>query len=137
MLNTSLARPALMVMAFAALAACHKNAASTTPAPAARPFTAAMVAEGDSVFHARGCKNCHGMDGKRAQNGPNLTGKTFLHVDGSFEGFERIITSGVPANQIKDPEHKRPMGARGGGPTPLSDAQIKSVAAYVYTLSHP
>lgn len=95
-----------------------------------------MVAEGDSIFHARGCKNCHGPDGKGAANGPNLTGPTFLHVDGTFNGFAQLITTGVPADQIKDPAHKIPMGARGGRPTPLTDDQIKAVASYVYTLSH-
>lgn len=154
MINSRLARPALVLLAFAAIGACSKQSASTSPSPAAtpsssapapsnaapsaaaRPFTAAMVAEGDSIFHARGCKNCHGMDGKGAANGPNLTGPTFLHVDGTFQGFVNLITSGVPADQIKDPAHKIPMGGRGGRPTPLTDDQIKSVASYVYTLSH-
>jgi mono/diheme cytochrome c family protein len=154
MLNTRLARPALAMLAVAAIGACSKSSttASTTPSPAsapasatsaasapaaaARPFTAAMVAEGDSIFHARSCKNCHGPDGKGAANGPNLTGPTFLHVDGSFDSFVHLITTGVPADQIKDPAHKIPMGARGGRGGPLSDDQIKAVAAYVFTLSH-
>ncbi len=149
MINSKLARPALALLALAAIGACSKKSPSTSPtpatapatssapaAPAARPFTAAMVAEGDSIFHARGCKNCHGPDGKGAANGPNLTGPTFLHVNGTFPAFVTLITNGVPADQIKDPAHKVPMGARGGRPTPLSDDQIKSVAAYVYTLSH-
>ena len=101
-----------------------------------RPFTTAMVAEGDSIFHARGCKNCHGPDCKGSTNGPNLTGPTFLHTDGTFQSFVNVITTGVPVAQIKDPTHKRAMGARGGGTTPLTDAQIKSVASYVFTLSH-
>ena len=74
--------------------------------------------------------------GKGAANGPNLTGPTFLHVDGSFDSFVHLITTGVPADQIKDPAHKIPMGARGGRGGPLSDDQIKAVAAYVFTLSH-
>jgi mono/diheme cytochrome c family protein len=152
MINSRLARPALALIALAAIGACSKQSATTTPSPAttptssaspaptntaaARPFTAAMVAEGDSIFHARGCKNCHGPDGKGAANGPNLTDMSYLHVDGSFQGYVNLITTGVPADQIKDPAHKIPMGARGGRPTPLTDDQIKSVAAYVYTLSH-
>jgi mono/diheme cytochrome c family protein len=153
MINSRLARPALTLLACATIGACSKSSTtatpSTAPAPAsrpaappaasaaaARPFTAMMVAEGDSIFHARGCKNCHGPDGKGAANGPNLTGPTFLHVDGTYNNFVTLITSGVPADQIKDPAHKIPMGARGGRPTPLTDDQIKAVAAYVYTLSH-
>jgi len=150
MINSRLARPAVVLLALATIGACSKQSASTSPTPAttpgassapaannaARPFTAAMVAEGDSIYHARGCRNCHGMDGKGAANGPDLTDATYLHVDGSFQGYVNLITSGVPADKIKDPAHKIPMGARGGRPTPLTDDQIKSVAADVYSLSH-
>ncbi|HEY4303801.1 MAG TPA: c-type cytochrome [Gemmatimonadaceae bacterium] len=143
MLNR-LARPALALLALAAIGACSKHSPSTSPSPASapsaaaapRPFTAAMVAEGDSIFHARGCKNCHGPDAKGAANGPNLTGPSWLHGDGSYNNLLTTITNGVPADQIKDPSHKAPMAGHGGRPTPLSDAQLKSVAAYVYTLGH-
>lgn len=149
--SRSLAAVAIM----ATVAACHHNpGVATSPAAAGMPntpanpansaarrglpngVTALMVAEGDSIFHARGCKNCHGADAKGAANGPNLTSGKFLHVDGSYDGFVRIIDSGVPADQIKDPAHKIPMGGKGGRPTPLTDAQIRSVAAYVYSLNH-
>jgi mono/diheme cytochrome c family protein len=151
MINSKLSRPALALLALAAIGACSKQSASTSPSPAsapssasapaasaaaARPFTAAMVAEGDSIFHARGCKNCHGMDAKGAANGPDLTDATWLHGDGSFTNILSTITTGVPADQIKDPSHKVPMAGHGGRPTPLSDEQLKSVAAYVFTLAH-
>ena len=99
-------------------------------------MTTAMIAEGDSIFHAAGCVRCHGADAKGAQNGPNLTGPTFLHVNGTYDDFVRIITSGVPADSIKDSAHRFPMRARGGGQHPLTDDQVKAVAAYVYSLSH-
>ena len=96
-----------------------------------------MVAEGDSLFHARSCRNCHGADAKGRQNGPDLTSGKFLHVNGSYEDFVRIITTGVPAEAIKDKSHTLPMNPRGGGRPPLlTDDQIRAVAAYVYTLSH-
>lgn len=137
MLNSRIVRPALALLTVAAIGACSRQSVSTTSSPtAARPFTAAMVAQGDSIFHARGCKNCHGPDGKGAENGPNLTDATYLHVDGTFPSYVALITSGVPVTEIKDPSHKRAMSARGGRPTPLSDDEIKSVAAYVFTLSH-
>jgi len=99
--------------------------------------TAAMVAEGDSLFHARSCRNCHGPDAKGRQNGPDLTSGKFMHVNGSYEDFVRIITTGVPADSIKDKSHTLPMNPRGGGRPPLlTDDQIKSVAAYVYSLNH-
>jgi mono/diheme cytochrome c family protein len=97
-----------------------------------------MVTEGDSIYHARGCRNCHGMDAKGAANGPALITTKFMHVDGSYNDFVRVITAGIPATAIKDPAHRIPMPAMGGNrPAPLTDAQVKSVAAYVYSLNHP
>jgi mono/diheme cytochrome c family protein len=98
-------------------------------------MTAAMIAQGDSIFHAASCRRCHGPDAKGAQNGPNLTGPTFLHVNGSYNDYVRVITNGLPTDSIKDKSHQFAMRARGGTPA-LTDDQIKAVAAYVYSLSH-
>ena len=160
MTYSSLARPAWLLVAAAALGACSggKSSTSTAPAPASAPtsapaaspaatragaggmpagVTAAMVAEGDSLFHARSCRNCHGPDAKGRTNGPDLTSGKFLHVNGSYDDFVRIITSGVPAEQIKDKTHTLAMNPRGGGRPPLlTDDQVKAIAAYVYSLNH-
>jgi mono/diheme cytochrome c family protein len=99
--------------------------------------TMAMVATGDSIFHARSCRNCHGMDAKGATNGPDLTSGKFMHVDGSYDSFVQIITTGVAKTDIKDPAHPNAMPARGGArPALLTDDQIREVAAYVYSLNH-
>jgi mono/diheme cytochrome c family protein len=136
-----------------AIAACHKTGTMNTAASpaasqnsvAAKPaanglpagVTAMMVAQGDSLFHARSCRNCHGMDAKGSRGGPDLTSGDFMHVSGSYEDFVKIITTGIPREEIKDSTHHNPMPARGGGrPAPLTDDQIKDVAAYVYSLSH-
>jgi len=96
----------------------------------------AMVASGDSIFHARTCKNCHGMDAKGDVNGPDLTSGHYTHIDGSYDSIVQLITTGVPAAALK--AHTRPMPARGGSrPAPLTDDQIREVAAYVYSLTHP
>jgi mono/diheme cytochrome c family protein len=158
MTYSSLARPALFIAAAAAIGCSHGTAATTasSPTPASAPaattapaatarassglpsgVTAAMVALGDSIFHARGCKNCHGPDAKGRQNGPDLTSGTYMHVNGTYDDFVRIITTGIPADSIKDKSHTIPMPARGGArPAPLTDDQIRDVAAYVYSLSH-
>jgi mono/diheme cytochrome c family protein len=144
--------------AVATLAACSKSTSTTTTAasPASSPsttqasatmrpaagglpagVTAAMVTTGDSIFHARACARCHGADAKGAANGPDLTTSTHMHVNGTYEDFVRLITSGVPADSIKDPSHKFAMQPRGGArPAPLTDQEIRDVAAYVYSLSH-
>ncbi|MGH7617746.1 MAG: c-type cytochrome [Gemmatimonadaceae bacterium] len=144
-----LAKPAIFLVAVAIIAACSKSGTSASSAPtpssgaAARvanatpsAVTPASIALGDSIFHARGCRNCHGPDAKGRANGPDLTSGHFKHVDGSYDDFVRLITSGVPVSAIKDSTHKRAMPARGGSPTPLTDDQIKAVAAFVWSLNH-
>lgn len=159
MINNKMARPALALVALAAigtLGACSKGASTATSAPtpagapaaakaapaapavAARPFTAAQVTMGDSIYHARGCRNCHGADAKGANNGPALISAKFGHVNGTYDDFVRIITTGITTDQIKDPAHKFAMPPKGGTrPAALTDDQIKAVAAYVYSLNHP
>lgn len=89
---------------------------------------------GDSLYHARGCRNCHGPDGKGGPRAPDLTDAQTLHVDGSFDSYVKVIADGVPADAIKDKAHTIAMRPRGGPPTPLTDDQIRAVAAYVLTL---
>lgn len=147
----SFARPTFLLIAATAVAACSSatKTASSAPSPTqsgaaakaaanALPagVTTAMIAEGDSLFHKASCVRCHGADASGAQNGPSLKGPTFLHVDGSYQDFVRLIMSGVPADSIKDKSHRFAMRPKGGGQTPLTDDQVKAVAAYVYSLSH-
>ncbi|HMA25821.1 MAG TPA: c-type cytochrome [Gemmatimonadaceae bacterium] len=144
-----------MLIAATAIAACSSGSATTSSAPTPASaqsgatttakatsgglpagVTTAMIAEGDSLFHAASCVRCHGADAKGAQNGPSLMGPTFMHVNGTYEDFVRLIMSGVPADSIKDKTHRFAMRPKGGGQTPLTDDQVKAVAAYVYSLSH-
>jgi mono/diheme cytochrome c family protein len=153
----SVSRGVAALVTLIAIGACHHGGATMTPAASgprntpANPTTSAarrglpngvtalMVAQGDSLFHARSCKNCHGADAHGATNGPNLTTGKFMHVNGSYDDFVRLITSGVPADSIKDPSHHIPMGGRGAGrgAAPFTDEQVRAVAAYVYALNHP
>ncbi|HET7374836.1 MAG TPA: c-type cytochrome, partial [Gemmatimonadaceae bacterium] len=71
--------------------------------------TTAMITLGDSLFHAASCVRCHGADAKGAQNGPSLMGPTFMHVNGTYEDYVRLIMSGVPADSIKDKSHRFAM----------------------------
>ena len=157
MTKSSVVLPVLAV-ATAAIAACggsKSSSTSTAPTPSPTPsassaptaaaspargalpsgVTTAMVTMGDSLFHASSCVRCHGPDAKGRQNGPDLTSGHFMHLPtGSYDEIVKIITNGVPADSIKDPSHRLPMRARGGGS--LTDDQIKAIAAYVYKLSH-
>jgi len=150
MSHNFLRHPAVLLIAAATIVACHSSGTGSTAAPApsggaaARAATSttpsavtpASIALGDSIFHARGCRNCHGPDAKGRANGPDLTAGHFLQVNGSYDSFVKIITDGVPVTAIKDTSHKRAMPARGGAPTPLTDDQIKAVAAFVWSLNH-
>lgn len=136
-----MSRPALLVVPLL-IAACSRGASvgSTGGAPAAARLpaevTPANIALGDSLFNTGGCMRCHGKAGIGATNAPALNDSQWLQLKtGSYDEIVGIITSGVPAAQIKDPTHKNPMGARGGRMA-LTDPQIKAVAAYVYSLSH-
>jgi len=141
---TSFARIAIALVAVPAFVACTSKTTTTTTTPSpssaaaasALPFTPMMVAQGDSLFHARSCARCHGADAKGAQNAPNLTSGPFLHMTGSYDEIVHIITDGIPADSIKDKSHRFPMRARGGQAPLLTDDQVRSIAAYVYSLSH-
>ena len=98
--------------------------------------TPANVALGDSIFNNGSCQNCHGKLGVGGVRAPALDGKKWLQLKtGSYDEIVAIITTGVPAAAIKDSTHKNPMNPRGGRAN-LADAQIKAVAAYVWTLTH-
>src|SRR5690242_20669608 len=130
--HSLIVRPTLFIVAAAAIAACSSGGGSPASAPApstssARPattaasapraaapaITPATIATGDSIYHAASCRRCHGPDAKGAQNGPSLLGPTFLHVNGTYDDYVRVIMSGVPTDSIKDKSHQFPMRPRG------------------------
>ena len=95
--------------------------------------TAAMVQEGQQVFAGAGiCTACHGPDGT-GMIGPDLTDAEWLIGDGSYEQLVAQIFEGVSAAEATNA-----LGAimppRGG--TPITDDQVRAVAAYVWTLSN-
>jgi mono/diheme cytochrome c family protein len=95
--------------------------------------TPTMIDEGKALFDGGACRKCHGPGGMGGQNGPNLTAATWVQSDGSYDAIFKTIQAGVPKASIKGtyPFAMRPMG---GGT--FSDAQVKSIAAYVYSISH-
>ena len=112
--------------------------ATSTPVQALDPstITAAQIALGDSIFHGQVagaiCWTCHGEDAAgRLTVAPNLTDSTWLHSDGSYPAIIATIAAGV----VKPKESSSPM-PQGGG-TSFSHEQLRAVAAYVYSLSHP
>ena len=113
------------------------GATGAAPAPAPKAgavpagATAADVAEGEKIFSGTGnCFTCHGAAGAGTGLAPALNDAQWLNIDGSFASIETIVNNGVPAPK----QFPAPMPAKGGAA--LSAAQVKQVAAYVYSLSH-
>lgn len=90
-----------------------------------------MVAKGKTVFGGVGlCLACHGIDAKGGI-GPNLTDQTWLHGDGSYDTLVTLITTGVEPKDSKTGQMMPPKGGSG-----ISEADVRAVAAYVWSLSH-
>lgn len=95
--------------------------------------TDVMVQEGQQIYAGAGiCAACHGPDATGAI-GPNLTDAEWLIGDGEYEQLVSQILEGVTAAEATNP-----LGAimppKGGAA--ITEAQVRSVAAYVWTLSH-
>jgi cytochrome c oxidase cbb3-type subunit 3 len=93
-----------------------------------------MVALDDSIFEGKTaggvCFTCHGADAKGTQLGPDLTDQQWLNGDGSYDFIVQTITTGVPTPK----QFAAPMPPFGQA---LSPEQVRAVAGYVYSLTHP
>lgn len=98
--------------------------------------TAAMVAEGQSLFNSGSCARCHGTNGRTPTFGPDLTDQVFLHNAGAYDDIIQVITTGVPVFSFKLPTSRPEFAMFPRGGMSLTDAQVRAVAAYVWTLSH-
>src|SRR5262249_6545158 len=133
---------ALELFVTVAVAACHHGMVSpSAPAPAraaksATPpeVTADAIAAGSVIFNTKSCKNCHMPNGVGGVRGPDLTDDKWIHIDGSYDGIVRLVTTGFTKAEQVEPKYQFSMNPRGG--TNLTDAEIRAVAAYVWSLSH-
>jgi mono/diheme cytochrome c family protein len=118
-------------MAVSALAATAPARAVAQGTPLPPGVTQDMINKGKKVFGGPGlCLACHGPDGK-GTIGPNLTDQEWLHVDGSYEQIAKLVLSGVDQAKSKTGQIMPPKGGSG-----INEADIRAVAAYVWTLSH-
>jgi len=112
------------------------GAAQAQAKPEALPpgVTAQMVREGETLFKGAGlCSACHGQDGKGIPNlGTNLADAQWVQSKGSYDEIVRQITTGVAADKSTTGVVMPPKGG-----TSITDAQVKAIAAYVWSLSHP
>ena len=118
--------------------AVSRSAAARAPVMPAG-VTPAMIARGDSLYSHNACQRCHGPFGVNGPNGPALAkGDTakWLHSDGSYAGIVATILRGVPFDSLRNKTRRFQMNPRGSNP-PLSDDDVKAVAAYLWKLNHP
>ena len=108
-------------------------AAATALLTAPEGATDVMVQEGREIYAGAGiCAACHGPDATGAI-GPDLTDAEWLVGDGEYEQLVAQILEGVSAEEATNP-----LGAimppKGGAA--ITEAQVRSVAAYIWALSH-
>jgi mono/diheme cytochrome c family protein len=105
------------------------GAAPELPAGAPAGVTQEMVEEGMQAYGTV-CTACHGAGGAGSPAGPQLSDATWLNITGSYDEIVSTITTGVPTPR-QFPGMMPPLG--GGNFTP---EQVRSLAAYVFALSH-
>ena len=128
-------RPAitLAIIALASATWQTKLVAQQAVSQVPEGVTAARIAEGGKLFKGPGvCFACHGPEGKGATTGPDLTDTLWIHGTGTFSEIVQQIVKGVPQNRSKSGLLMPP-----GGGGQLNDEEVKAVAAYVWSLSHP
>lgn len=118
----------LGLLALAGTARAQQKADSLPPG-----VTPQMVKEGETIFQGAGlCSACHGPDAKGIPNlGANLADRQWLHSKGSYDDIVKQILAGVTADKSTSGTVMPPKGG-----SSITDAQVKSVAAYVWLLSH-
>jgi mono/diheme cytochrome c family protein len=107
-------------------------AAPVERAPVQLPegVTQEMVAAGDQLYGSTGnCFTCHAADGSGTPLAPAINDASWIHIDGSFESLVQIIADGVPVPA----QYPAAMPPRGGAP--LTDEQVRQIAAYIYSIS--
>lgn len=121
--------------AAAALILVGLTASSAAPARAQElpdGVTRAMVERGGEIFRGDGfCYTCHGRQGRGMQGlGADLTDTRWRHGDGSYGSIVDRVRRGVSANASGSGVPMPPMGG-----ARLTEAELRAVAAYVWTLS--
>lgn len=118
----------------AAVAAENAHGIDTASLPVPVGATRAQVLLGSRIFWGEiaggTCSGCHGSDGKGSTVGPSLISGQWSWGDGSWQAIAATIDMGV----VRPKRADGAMPPRGGAP--LSEADVKAVAAFVWAISH-
>lgn len=95
--------------------------------------TDSLVERGSMVFHGpAGCASCHGRRGEGSKLGPSLRDGKWIRGSGTYQEILERVIHGVPRTESETGE---PMPMR--GMSEMSDGDVRAVAAYVWSISHP
>jgi mono/diheme cytochrome c family protein len=115
------------------MAASAAPGAAAQGAPRPPGVTDSTIAWGWRLFHgSANCAACHGEDGQGTRDGPALTGALWLHGPGTYQWLIEQIKLGIPAHEAWT---RKPMPMRGW--TNMPDGDVRAVAAYVWSITHP
>jgi len=119
------------LVALVALAGTGRAQQKVEPLPPG--VTPQMIKDGQGIFQGAGlCTACHGPDAKGIPNlGANLTDTEWLHSKGTYDDIVKQVMTGVTADKSTSGTVMPPKGG-----SSITDAQVKAVAAYVWSLSH-
>jgi mono/diheme cytochrome c family protein len=93
--------------------------------------TDSTIALGRTLYTGKGnCATCHGEEGSGTPEGASLTSGPWKVGSGSYEGIIHVVRHSGIAARGRDGD---PLPMR--GPTLLSPDEVRSVAAYVWSIS--
>lgn len=103
-----------------------------TAGPLPPGVTQEMVEQGRQIFHGQGiCFTCHGQNGQGTQLAPSLVDAEWFWITPDGDRYQQMLTvirTGVPTPR----QYPAPMPPMGG--VNLNEDQLRSAAAYVYSL---
>lgn len=99
--------------------------------------TPERVLIGNDLFNGGSCVVCHAVAGRGSGRwAPDLSDVEWLHSDGDFNGIFDTIFWGVKEEEMAAKSPRRfEMHPKGG--LAINREQVKALAAYVWTISHP
>jgi len=94
----------------------------------------AVVKDTGPQLFGDNCGACHGFDASGRSNYPDLTDGDWLWGDGSAEAIAETMRVGINTSHPESRFAQMPAFGRDGM---LASADVRTVARYVYSLSHP
>ncbi|MFL5615036.1 MAG: c-type cytochrome [Gemmatimonadaceae bacterium] len=110
----------------------HDDLQPATLPPLQAGITIADIVHGDSIYHGKGnCFVCHGMEaeGQPAAGDALTVGLNWAQYD--WRSIDSLIVNGIAQTLTRSPMMMPPRGGR----SDLTDAEVASVAKYVWAIS--